>query len=390
MNKYLKFAFALIALHAPVSLLAQSGEIQKSVDDTTLWMLGAFGLLFFVIVLILSSVIRSMAGNGQLWKPKPDKTTGAASVVLLSLFSIPTHAVSADAPVFGIFQGYSNFFWTLVIVDLMLVMVIVFQLRVFRKLIVALNPPVVIEEAVELTAAQPRESWFKVVLKKLNPTVPVELEEEVMTEHEYDGIRELDNVLPPWWVAMFYASIVFSVIYLAHYHVFKTGDLQIAEYHKSIEKAEQELEAYLATVAAQVDEHTATMVIDAGRLSQGEKIYTTNCAACHGMEGQGGVGPNLVDQYWIHGGSINDVFAVIKYGVPSKGMISWQSQLAPTDIQNVASYLLTFQGTDPPNQKEPEGELYIPITPDADLIEEMATDENNSASTDSLRLSLQP
>lgn len=386
MRKSIKyFAGVLLSIFTSLDSFAQSASTQKPVDELVLWMLGGFGLLFLIIVLVLNGVIRSMAGNNLLWKPKTGKTAGGVAVLAGVLFSTSAHAVSADAPVFGIFQGYSNFFWLLVIIDLSLVFIIIFQLRVFRKLIVAINPPDEVEETVLAVAeVAPRKSWIKQLMQKMNRSVPVEQEEEVMTEHEYDGIRELDNVLPPWWVAMFYATIIFSGAYLAHYHLFKTGDLQIAEYQKSIEEAEKEIEAYMATVAAQVDENTVTLVTDASLLSQGEKIYSSNCAACHGTEGQGGVGPNFADEYWIHGGSVNDVFSVIKYGVPSKGMISWKAQLAPVDIQNVASYLLTFQGTNPPNPKEPQGELYVPdVSVDGEETE-MITTKNNSTGADSL------
>jgi len=159
---------------------------------------------------------------------------------------------------------------------------------------------------------------------------------------------------------MFYATIIFSFVYLIHYHVIGTGDLQIAEYENKVIAAEAQIAAFMATQEAQVDENTVTVVTDASRLAAGKKIYTDNCVACHGVYGEGGVGPNFADQYWVHGGSINDLFKTIKYGVPSKGMISWKNQLSGSQMQDVASYILTFQGTTPENAKAPEGVLYVP------------------------------
>jgi cytochrome c oxidase cbb3-type subunit 3 len=120
-------------------------------------------------------------------------------------------------------------------------------------------------------------------------------------------------------------------------------------------------EEYLKKMAALIDENNVGLYAkgDAG-LESGKKIYADNCKSCHGAEGQGGVGPNLTDEYWLHGGSLSDIFKTVKYGVVEKGMISWKDQLSPKDIQDVANYILTLQGTNPANAKEPQGELYKP------------------------------
>lgn len=196
------------------------------------------------------------------------------------------------------------------------------------------------------------------ILTKWNDAVPVEREEEVMTDHEYDGIIELDNNLPPWWKAMFYITIIFGVAYLLHYHVFSTGDLQGAEYEKEMAEAKAEVEAYLATAGNNVDESNVTFVEAEDRLAHGQELFVQKCAPCHGQSGEGGVGPNLTDKYWINGGSISDIFKTIKYGVPAKGMIPWESQLSPTDMQDLSSFIITLEGSNPPNPKEPQGELY--------------------------------
>lgn len=194
---------------------------------------------------------------------------------------------------------------------------------------------------------------------RMNDSVPVAQEDTVMTDHAYDGIRELDNRLPPWWLYGFYATIVFGVIYVMNFHVFKTGKLQEEEYLAEMIHAEQQIATYLASMDNLIDESSVTFTDDQADLSAGMEIFKSKCAACHGQEGEGGVGPNVTDQYWLHGGDIQSIFKTVKYGVPSKGMISWESQLIPKQIQQVASYIYTLEGTTPPNPKERQGELFM-------------------------------
>ncbi|MFY0598517.1 MAG: c-type cytochrome [Cyclobacteriaceae bacterium] len=203
-----------------------------------------------------------------------------------------------------------------------------------------------------------KETFWQSLWSRMNDAVPIEEEATVMTSHSYDGIKELDNKLPPWWLYSFYATIVFGVIYILHFHVLKTGDLQEAEYVAEMQEAEQEVETYLASLDNLIDESTVTQTEEEADLSVGKDLFISKCAACHGQEGQGGVGPNFADRYWIHGGDIQSIFKTIKYGVPAKGMISWKSQLSPKEMQQVSSYIITLEGTNPPNPKDPQGELF--------------------------------
>lgn len=203
-----------------------------------------------------------------------------------------------------------------------------------------------------------KETYWQKLWSNLNQAVPVEREADVMTSHEYDGIRELDNRLPPWWLWGFYFTIFFGVVYLLNFHVFGTGDLQRAEYEKEMAQAKEEVETYLASQGNRIDESSVTFSDDPADLAAGKDIYTANCLVCHGAEGQGVVGPNFTDKYWIHGGDMASIFTTIKYGVPEKGMIPWESQLTPKQMQQVASYIYTMEGTNPPNPKEPQGELF--------------------------------
>jgi cytochrome c oxidase cbb3-type subunit 3 len=175
----------------------------------------------------------------------------------------------------------------------------------------------------------------------------------IHSHHDFDGIQEYDNDLPPWWKTMFYVTIVFGIGYMLHFHVFKTGSLQAEEYEMEMEQA-----ALLA--ARNVDDPNAVtnyeVLTDATALESGKAVYAANCAACHGPEGQGTVGPNLTDEYWLHGGDVNDIFKTVKYGVPAKGMVPWQGKLTKDQILEVSSYILSLQGTNPANAKEPQGD----------------------------------
>lgn len=183
--------------------------------------------------------------------------------------------------------------------------------------------------------------------------VPVDREHEILMDHNYDGIRELDNNLPTWWVYLFYATIIFAGGYFYYYQTSGYGDTQVQEYEKSLIAAQEEMKLY----ASKVDENSATVLTDATAIEEGKKLFLENCAACHGKLGEGGVGPNFADDYWLHGGDIKEIFKTVKYGIPEKGMISWQSQISPVQIQQVSSYILTLKGTNPPNPKAPQGEL---------------------------------
>lgn len=199
-------------------------------------------------------------------------------------------------------------------------------------------------------------------LKKIfssSKSVSIEDEEKLLLDHEYDGIRELNNKIPPWFNAILYGTVIWAVAYMIHYHVIGSGNVQEEEYAEEVRIAAMQREA-LASSGALIDENTVTVTEDAAELEKGKEVFMKHCAACHGPQGQGLVGPNFTDDYWIHGNDIKDLFKVIKYGVAAKGMPTWEAQLSPKDMQNVASYILTLRGTNPPNPKAPEGELYEP------------------------------
>lgn len=200
--------------------------------------------------------------------------------------------------------------------------------------------------------------WGKKTYKKLLGSKPVEEEGEIILDHNYDGIQELDNNLPPWWVYMFYATIIFGAIYLVRFHIFNDYD-QEQEFKTEMAIAAQEIEEYKKTAKDLVDASTVEMLTDAADLSAGKAIFESNCVACHMADGGGGIGPNLTDEHWILGGGIKNVFnTVSEGGRDGKGMIAWKQTLKPAEIAQVASYVLTFQGTTPANPKAAEGDIW--------------------------------
>lgn len=199
---------------------------------------------------------------------------------------------------------------------------------------------------------------LKKIWQKMNNFKSQQEEEALVLAHDYDGIHELDNRLPRWWVYGFYFTILFGTVYIYRYHISHTAPLPEEELQIAMHDAEIQKENYLKTAAAKVDENTVTLNADPSFVGDGQKLFSANCAPCHGDKGQGVVGPNLTDDYWLHNGNIKDIFKTIKYGYPEKGMKSWKDDFAPIQIAKIANYIKTLHGTNPPNAKEPQGELY--------------------------------
>lgn len=200
--------------------------------------------------------------------------------------------------------------------------------------------------------------WIKTTYKKFVGGQPIAQEDDIILDHNYDGIQELDNNLPPWWVYGFYITIIFAGIYLARFEVFKEYN-QEQEYEAALAQAQLEIEEYKRTAKNLVDVNTVVLLTDESDLTAGKQIFETHCVACHKATGAGGIGPNLTDAYWILGGGIKNVFKTISEGGrPGKGMVAWKATLKPSEMAQVASYVLGLQGTQPADGKEPEGELW--------------------------------
>ncbi|WP_323788028.1 cbb3-type cytochrome c oxidase N-terminal domain-containing protein [Psychroserpens sp.] len=213
----------------------------------------------------------------------------------------------------------------------------------------------------ELKQTEPSKAiqWINKTYIKLLGSKPIEEEHDIILDHNYDGIKELDNNLPPWWLYGFYASIIFAAIYLVRFHVLN-GENQYEELESDLVQARIDIEEYKKHAKDLVDFNTVELLTDAGDLKAGQKIFEMNCVACHKADGGGGIGPNLTDKHWILGGGIKNVFKTISEGGrDGKGMIAWKQSLKPNEMAQVASYLLQFEGTTPAEPKAPEGDIWI-------------------------------
>jgi cytochrome c oxidase cbb3-type subunit III len=378
-KRFLKLFFTALALSV-VSIQAQetAEPIQQlaenaSANRTIFYVLGVFGLFLIVAIFTMSSTLSSLLKSDYFKqryaeKFKNNSSTIAKVIVLVLGFSwLPSvsHALTFN----GISEEHCidvtrSDVWMLLVIDAILL----FTFLYLRYMVRGMFREVMSEKRKQKEEAVAKRA--KSITQILTDRASEEEEESIMMDHEYDGIRELDNNLPPWWKWGFYVSIVFAVVYLLHYHVFKTGDLQAQEYEKSIAKADAEVKAYLEKAALNVDENSVVLLTDAEALSKGKDIYIKNCAVCHGQAGEGVVGPNLSDKFWLYGGGISDVFKTVKYGA-ERGMQAWADKLNPVEMQQVSSFILNLDYTE---GKEPEGTEYTAKSTTEPIVEEVKTD----------------
>jgi cytochrome c oxidase cbb3-type subunit 3 len=336
-------------------VLFAAQELEKSAMNTntsTFYLLIALIVVLMIAIIILAGAIVNVSSS-KTAITKLTKKTGTA--ILIGALILPEQLHAAELALV-ITQKQ---LLPLIAVVLFLSLIVLFLASTLKNILRELS-----NEAIPET---PAISKFTA---SLTEAVPISEEETIMTDHVYDGIRELDNVLPPWWKYMFYLTIVFSVVYFIQYHMAGSGNIMEDEYNAELAAAAK-LKAQLQEVntedAATINEDNAIQLTDAEDLSRGKMIYEVNCASCHHKNGGGGVGPNLTDEYWLHGGGINNIFSTIKYGVPEKGMIAWQSVLKADDIQRIASYIMSLSGTQPEGGKAPQGDVYKPepLAPDS-------------------------
>ncbi len=387
--KRLKQGIALTVLFfAPLWAMAAEETAQpipsNAVDPFAFWMLVAIGVALLIFILIMGSSIKNLVGS-SIFKEKA-AANRATKTVMVALLLLGAQNVHAAAETSTYFTPTTSDLWMIIFIDVILLATGLYMALMLKKVITVVRgteEEEALEQAKEAVAAQP--GLIQRIISKLTDRKAIEEEVDILMDHEYDGIQELDNNLPPWWKYGFYVSIIFAFIYLIHFHITKTGELSAAEYHTEMVTAAEEIEAYLRDKAMAVDERTVVAVTDEGRLKSGQSSYEELCVACHGMQGEGGVGPNLTDEFWIHGGSIRDVFKTIKYGVEVKGMKSWKKELTPMQIQDVASYIMLFKGTNPPNGKEPQGERWVEeVISDSTAIDSLMIQPIDSLQVDSL------
>ncbi|AMQ00045.1 Cytochrome C [Pedobacter cryoconitis] len=209
------------------------------------------------------------------------------------------------------------------------------------------------QEALQVIKDKKPSIWTKLMQLK-----PLEEEKNMVMEHKFDGIAELNNPTPAWFMILFYGTIIFAIGYLLTYDVLGFGKSQEEEYIAEIEQAAESKVAFLANpanVKNAVNENNMEQSKDEAVIKNGASLFANRCTPCHGEHAEGLVGPNLTDEYWLHGGKAKDVFKTIKYGVPEKGMIAWEKSLSAQQISDLTNYVLSLQGTKPAGAKAPQG-----------------------------------
>jgi cytochrome c oxidase cbb3-type subunit 3 len=325
---------------------------------------GLLQVLLLVIIAILGLVMWWMgqviiALSKQLVEKEKKKSTGQITVLILfalCLLSSSTFAQENNAQsTFSVeFAGINE---STIYILLSGIVVEIFSIFYLAGIIKSLykrisNEPIKIE-----SKKSSIQLWNELDKKFFTKAVAVEREADVLLDHDYDGIRELDNALPPWWKYGFYATIVIAVIYLFVFHVAGIGKNPTEEYEAQMADAKIQIEKYEALNKDKVDETNVPMA-DAAGLSRGKEIFEVDCFPCHGKLGEGGAGPNLTDDYWLHKGSLNDIFQSVKHGYPDKGMQAWSIKFNPKEISEISSYIKTLHGSNPPGAKAAQGDLF--------------------------------
>lgn len=315
-------------------------------------------ILLLVFILQLAKVLSTVARNYK----RGDKSLWDATRIIILLIALSatinqqSFAAAPAAPVAPesqpmldfLHDGFgSNAINSLAFIIFFELLAVVYLMRLV-KLFTSKEPEW--ESAkTEETASITSPLW-----DKLNASVSISEEQAIMTDHEYDGIRELDNSLPPWWKYGFYLTIVWAFGYMLYYHI-STGPSSEQEYRAQMKQAELAIEEYRKNAKNLVDETNVTILSEAADINSGKAIFGQYCAVCHAADGGGIVGPNLTDNYWLHGSDIKNIFNTIKYGVQGKGMKSWQQELSPVMMAQVASFITTLKGTTTASPKAPEG-----------------------------------
>jgi cytochrome c oxidase cbb3-type subunit 3 len=321
--------------------------------DPVFYALCAIAFVLLVFILQLQKVLSAVGQNYV----KEKKNYLSTLLLLIAVFLFPENTFAQGSPAASeqdwfLHRGFGsnamNALFFLIVFEIAVVIYYVRLIRLFTA------PPA--EEVVPAVRAEGKPAFWE----RFHQSVAIEKEAAILTDHDYDGIRELDNALPPWWKYGFYLTIVWAVVYMVYFHVTQSGPLSLGEYENQLAVAEEEMMAYRAKAANLVDETNVVLLTSAEAMGKGKMIFDNLCVTCHGSGGEGKVGPNLTDAYWKNGGDIKDLFKTIKYGVAGSGMKSWKSELSPSQMAEVSTFILSLQGTQPANGKEPEGNLYTP------------------------------
>lgn len=322
---------------------------------TIFYILIFLSILLIISILVLSNNLKSFVRSDFFvtrMKEKQEKENNLKNilpVILIGLcFAIPSNIFALTTATPEEFEKYrvwtmvsSTDLWIFTGINLILLFLLLYLKNLFNNFYYMVVP-----------RKQKKAKPMKAFTRTLTDAVPIEEEKSILMDHEYDGIRELDNNLPPWWIYGFYCTIIFAVAYLVHYHVLKTGNTQAENYKIEMVTAQKEVDEYLKSQAMNIDETNVTKLEDADALASGKSVFTANCTTCH-KDGQGDIGPNLTDKFWLYGNDIKDVFTSIKNGRPN-GMPEHASKLNPIQMQQVSSYVLSLKykaGREPQGQE---------------------------------------
>jgi cytochrome c oxidase cbb3-type subunit 3 len=366
---------AFITTASVIAQNAQSGIPSKSNNYIEYLILGVAVLLIFVIWLLSSILI--LLSKKVVELAKQNKVVAILLTIIAAGFVHPAIAqnnatIATDSSSQAIsstvyYGGLSSVsFWTLSTVMALELFVIFIMLIFIHNLWRIIYPrPIQVAQKVVFKTSWVASTWANLDKKFFTKAAPIEKEADIMLDHDYDGIKELDNALPPWWKYGFYITIFVAIFYILKFEVWHTGMNPTEEYNTEMAQAKLETDQYLASMKENVDENSVVM-LDAAGIQTGKTLFTKTCVACHTENGGGGVGPNLTDNYTIHGAKIQDIFKTIKYGYPDKGMQSWQSNFSPVEMQQLSSYIKSLSNTNVPNGKAPQGDLIVEEAPVSD------------------------
>ncbi|MCB0697643.1 MAG: c-type cytochrome [Chitinophagaceae bacterium] len=363
---------AVVALSPTMVFGADAAAGGSTFNPVLIGLLTLIIVLLFVIGMMGSTIVQLGYAYRNKMRKERSNNSGAVKTLLLllaastlSFSAMAQDAVEAAAPKVTSIGGLPVVEFYVLISTVILELLIIMTLILITNILIKAITQKSIDEVYVPKAAHKVSFW-----DKFNNAVEIEKEQDILLDHNYDGIEELDNSLPPWWKYGFYLTIVIGVIYLWYYHAGGNGPSQVEEYQAEVKRGEEQVAAYLAKSANNVDENSVVM-LDAAGIAEGQNLFSKNCIACHAADGGGNaVGPNLTDQYWLHGGGVQNIFKSIKYGWKDKGMKSWKDDFSPRQIAELASFVWSLQGTTPAAPKPKQGELYIE-----------AEDNNNTDST---------
>jgi cytochrome c oxidase cbb3-type subunit III len=363
-SKILRSLGVLVALVTGLPVWGAGPPAENPLNNPFAVLLISVMIVLLIAIGILANILIGAADITLIkWKKKEaskKSATAQVAAIFIGFMLLNISAFAQDAPA-GTAAGAtiggltpSAFYTVITIIFLELLVILVLLINI-RMLLKSEKESLVVGEAVleaqPVVASKPRLSWWS----RFNKFRTLEQEADLDLGHNYDGIRELDNRLPPWWIYGFYVTIVFAAIYLWRYHVSHTAPLSKEEYEIAVQRADQKVQDYLKQKGETVDENNVAM-LGSTDITEGKRMFQISCVACHSEGGAGNVGPNLTDNYWLHGGDIKSVFKTIKYGI--NAMPTWQNTYSNKQIAQLSSYVKSLLGTNPPNAKAPQGELF--------------------------------